>query len=254
MYRLLLDWLQPFPLLLVITAVTALWTARRRSSRRRWWIPCGSLALLVVSSMPGFAWLALATLEGQTEPLTTRPSDTEAMVVLGGGMIVSGGKQRTVLPTPSTMYRCLTAKRLVDRASACPLLVSGGAGRFAGIDASEATVMRDFLVALGVPPERILLDERAGSTYENAVNCRRILEPLGIRRILLITQAMHMPRARRCFEAQGFQVTAAACRFQTQDEQPLAGSFVPTPEGAAQTARAAHEWLGILFYRLSGKM
>ncbi len=253
MYEALLDVLQPFSLLLMATIALA-WLGRksRRVVARRAAIVTGGL--LVVSSTSGFGWLALTTLEKQVE--NTNPDDAraaEAIVVLGGGLIPNKLDRRGAMPTPETVCRTLAAFAQYQQRPR-PIVVSGGPGPFAALGVSEASVMRDLLLALGVDPAHVVLEDSSRSTYENARQCRRILEKRGIRHVLITTHASHMPRALACFEAQGFQATPAPCRFRTREiRQPLQ-YFVPTPRGAAQTAIAAHEWLGIIWYRLSGKI
>ena len=60
--------------------------------------------------------------------------------------------------------------------------------------------MQLFLGALGVPQSVFMLESRSRSTRENAVNSAVMLRERGMNRILLVTSARHMPRARALFE------------------------------------------------------
>lgn len=71
-----------------------------------------------------------------------------------------------------------------------------------------APVMRDLLVARGVPAGVIVVEDTSGSTRENAVNTARLLQG-DMGRKVLVTSDVHMHRARRVFEAAGLHVTAA---------------------------------------------
>jgi uncharacterized SAM-binding protein YcdF (DUF218 family) len=64
----------------------------------------------------------------------------------------------------------------------------------------EAEAITEMLVQLGVPRAAIVQDGSSRTTRENARNVRPLLERLGARRVLLVTSAMHMPRALQTFE------------------------------------------------------
>ena len=70
---------------------------------------------------------------------------------------------------------------------------------------------------------------------------------------MLVTDASHLPRAARCFRAQGINVVPAGSRFRTNRFQWSLSSFLPSAGGAQGFGRAMHEWLGSLWYELTGK-
>jgi uncharacterized SAM-binding protein YcdF (DUF218 family) len=118
-----------------------------------------------------------------------------------------------------------------------------------------AEVMRDFLVAHGVPPSKVVVEGRSRSTYENAVETGRLLGGLGVRRVVLVTDAAHMWRAEACFRAQGVEVTPSACNHRW----PVyywrnASHLLPSAAGAADVSVAYHEWVGLLTYWLRGRL
>jgi uncharacterized SAM-binding protein YcdF (DUF218 family) len=87
------------------------------------------------------------------------------------------------------------------------LLVSG---RSIGGRAPEALVMRNAALAAGIAEARILVEQQAGSTWENAAYSAALLRPLAPSRIILVTDRIHMPRARLAFRAQGLAVSPVA--------------------------------------------
>lgn len=70
--------------------------------------------------------------------------------------------------------------------------------------------MQAVLASLGVPLAAMVLEERSRNTRENARFSAAVLLPQGRARVLLVTSALHMPRAVALFEAQGFAVLPAA--------------------------------------------
>lgn len=87
--------------------------------------------------------------------------------------------------------------------SRAPLVLMSGGSDPENSATSEAATMRRFMVDLGVPGEAMVLESRSRNTTQNAEYSSEILAEQGVNRILLVTSAYHMPRAKRLFEAQG---------------------------------------------------
>jgi uncharacterized SAM-binding protein YcdF (DUF218 family) len=169
--------------------------------------------------------------------------------VLGGGVEHPDGVELA----GDTLKRCAHAAEIYRQGPACPVLVSGGKvdGEFPG--PPLAHLMRDHLVQLGVPAADVIVEDASRSTYENALGCRRLLEERGLQKVILVTDAVHMPRALGCFRKQGMEVAPAPCHYQASWDGWLL-SVVPNPASANGCQKAAHEWIGVLWYRLRGRI
>ncbi|HMY77819.1 MAG TPA: YdcF family protein, partial [Thauera aminoaromatica] len=136
------------------------------------------------------------------------------------------------------------------RETRLPVLVSGGAP--AG-DTPEAYLMEALLRdEYGVPPRWV--ESASRDTRENARFSAVHLQAAGVKRILLVTHAMHMERARPEFEAAGLDVIPAPTAWlgggdSPGDAQPL--PFAPSQNTAYAAWFALHELLGRLAYRWS---
>lgn len=130
------------------------------------------------------------------------------IVVLGGGTSpMSHGENYPNLNAASN--REWHGARLYQAGKAPLLILTGGHDpRYRATSSAEA--MRRFVDALGVPDSAMLLEERSRNTTQNADFTADILAERGINRILLVTSALHMPRAMALFEAQGLEVIPAA--------------------------------------------
>lgn len=124
-------------------------------------------------------WLA----EPLTIPETTVPSD--AIVVFAGGVGESGRAGVGV------QERIAEAVALFREGVAPRMIISSG---FV-FTLKEAQVMKAIAVDNGVPPEAILLEERASNTHENVEFTRRMLNDAGWRRVSLVSSPYHMRRA-----------------------------------------------------------
>ena len=79
-----------------------------------------------------------------------------------------------------------------------------------------------------------------------------ILSSRRIRRVVLVTQAFHMPRARQLFEAAGLEVIPAPTDFKGPGDGPLAFyDFLPQARAMQTSYYALHEWLGLAWMALA---
>ena len=191
----------------------------------------GALCLLLLGLV------AFTPLTNLMRPATAGPlQPAQAIVVLGSRM----GTDGTL--SAASLQRTVQGIRLQQRGLA-PLLVMAGPRQGEHVEAEvRAALARDF----GVPAAAVLTDASGRTTRDEARGMAALLHPRGIRRILLVTSAEHMRRARREFEQQGFEVVPA----------PV-GSVDPekvTPEHRLGDGRRwLEETMGRLYYRLRGR-
>ncbi len=213
---------------------------------------------LVTLLLGAFLWL-LATapvgsllMRGLEGRLTIpRPLRGDVIILLGGG--INGfvpDLTGTGTPSEDMNGRLLTAVR-AQRQLGVPVIVSGGAV-FAGQPA-EAPVVRRFLLDLGVPAEQVIVEAQSRDTMENARYCREIINRSGFRQPLLVTSAYHMPRSLAAFRKAGVTVTPLPAQFATGGGEPfLWVHWLPEAGALHRSSKALHEYLGLLWYRLSG--
>jgi uncharacterized SAM-binding protein YcdF (DUF218 family) len=255
MYRLAVDLLQPYPLLFLVTglAVARLWQ-RRREARGRLVFLTASFAALTLVSLPAFSHLALGSLEWQYPPLEQRPDDADAIVVLSAGVIPADSTRREAALDEDSLRRCRHAARLYHQGRPCPVLVSGGR---VGPDSPEpacARLMRDALVERGVRPEDLIVEDVSRNTYENAVECGKLLRQHGLTRPVLVADAVDLFRAVRCFRKQGVEPVPSASWYRAGRFEWSPTAFLPSPGAARGCQRVWHEWAGVLWYRLHDRI
>jgi uncharacterized SAM-binding protein YcdF (DUF218 family) len=152
----------------------------------------------------------------------------------------------------NTLYRCVKAAEIYHQGAPLPVLVSGG--RIDG-DASGPTLaalMHDFLRRLGVKDADLVLEDRSRTTHENALYSCELLGRRGIRKVVLVTDALHLPRALGCFGKEGVEAVPCGCRY--HDGRLTPGSFLPDPAAARGFQEAWHEWLGLAWYWARGRL
>jgi Uncharacterized membrane protein len=112
-------------------------------------------------------------------------------------VMVLGAQVRSYGPGPMLASRLNTAYAYLTEHPDLPVIVSGGQGPDEHM--TEAEAMRDYLVALGIAPARIIMEADSHNTQQNLVNTRQVLGALGIdlaeEHILIISNDFHLFRA-----------------------------------------------------------
>jgi uncharacterized SAM-binding protein YcdF (DUF218 family) len=168
-------------------------------------------------------------------------------------VIIGGGARSAVRERPDAEFvKSNTLERLVHgawvaRVTGLPVLVSGGVSSAAAV--SEASLMKRTLESALATPVRWVEDE-SRNTAANARLSAAILHAAGIRRVILVTHAYHMPRARASFERAGLAVLAAPHGFSASPLEAEARSLIPNGDAALTAYRASHELVGRLWYGL----
>ena len=177
----------------------------------------------------------------------------QAIVIIGGG-IERNALEYGAGPTvkPNTLLRLRYAAKL-SRQTGLPVLASGGS-TLNRADISEAEVIGQILrTEFSIP---VVWQETASrTTQENARLSHELLQQQGINRIILVTQAYHMPRAENEFRHAGFQVLAGPTDFRGSP-----GSFtellmypilwLPSLNALETGFLLIHESIGMLWYSL----
>lgn len=104
---------------------------------------------------------------------------------------------------------------------------------------------------MGVARDRVTLERRSRNTAENAEFTKALIGPKPGERWLLVTSAAHMPRSVGCFRRAGFPVEAYPVGWRATPGWPLPEKALSA--GLARFDRAAHEWIGLIAYRLLGR-
>lgn len=208
--------------------------------------------LLPILALPATAHFVLGSLERQNPPSAGSTTGADAIVVLSGDVLQPDAMRLEAEPGPSTLYRCLHAADLY-RESPRPIIVTGATSEPNAREVGCAPVMRELLIKLGVRPEDLIVENNSFSTYENAVACRKILEEHNFRTVILVTDASHLPRALRCFRSQSIEVIPSGCQFRSSKLSAVLLA-PPSIDAAKMVQRACHEWLGIFWYWLRGRI
>ncbi len=133
------------------------------------------------------------------------PSDYDGIIVLGAQVLPSGE------PSVQLRWRLDKAKEWYEK-NPCYIVTCGGQG--GNEPAPEGDVMRDLLIADGLPPEQIFSDPTSADTKENISNAWAILREKECEQPLVVTSDYHLPRALAIARDAGLEAQGAGslCR------------------------------------------
>ncbi|MDJ0736821.1 MAG: YdcF family protein [Nostocaceae cyanobacterium] len=218
-----------------------------------------ALILLLGSSNAWVSRFLVRSLEWQHIPTADLPT-AEAIVVLGGAT-KSALPPRPGVDLSESGDRVIYAAQLYLQQKAPKIILSGGRIDWRGGGAAESTDMAAILTSLGIPQTAIIEEPNSLNTYQNAVNVREILQENNIKRVLLVTSAMHMPRSLQIFQRQGIDAVPAPTDFLISEGemQELASTpkaailnLLPDTKNLYNLTNAVKEYLGMVIYRLRG--
>ena len=183
------------------------------------------------------------------------PSEADhvaGIIMLGGfedGWVSAG---RPGLATNEAGERLTGAMLLARHLPNAKLVFTGGDGSLWGSATAEGAVQR-YLLESGVAPERLVLEHKSRTTWENAKYLNDILRPKPGDRYVLVTSAFHMPRSVGTFRQAGFDVLPYPVDYRTRDAGDMIYPFSSLDAGLQRVDMAVKEWIGLVAYRLSGR-
>ncbi len=230
-----------------------------RKNARKTWIPITSALIILLTTSNNWVSLSLMqVLEWQNTP--SQLPQAEAIVVLGGAT------KSQFFPRPGVDLseegdRVLYGAQLYKQGLAPLIIVSGGRIAWQGSSSPESMDMAEILTQVGVPRSAIVQEPNSYNTHDNAVNVKQILNARGIKNILLVTSALHMPRSLAIFKNQKIAAFAAPTDFlvSTNEFQKIQSSLeakliglLPDSDALQNFTRALKEYVGLMVYRLRG--
>lgn len=183
---------------------------------------------------------------------TWRPEQTyDVVVLLGGAVNLLATEPDGKRSFNDNVERLHATYDLLRTGKARHAILSGGVIH-GGDPVSEAGVLGAQLVDWGIAPERLVIEDRARNTRENALFTREILEERGWKSVVIVTSAFHMQRSAGCFRAVGlpFDTLAVDRRAYAPDRASL--NLLPRAHYLDMSADAIREWAGRLVYRWRG--
>lgn len=237
-------------LLLLVLGLVLEWTRYRRLGRGL--VITVAAVLLLIFFFPVDDWL--------TTPLENRfprgpwPAHVDGVIVLGGGEDAAIFAARGVTGFNPAEGRLVAGAELTRRYPRARLIFSGGTAPLERGPMSEAGVARAIFQQMGVPPSRLILENRASNTWENFVYSKAIAQPKADETWLVVTSAAHMPRAMGIAAKLHWRVRPWPSDYLTTGKMNGVDWNSSVAARLTTIEFAVHEWIGLAAYRLLGRL
>ena len=163
--------------------------------RRRWKAAAGAVALAVAVALGEFSPAV-----SEAEPVAAAKDFSKPAIVILGYGLNPDGTMRAIL-----RRRVLTGLTVAQFFPQSPIIVTGGNPQNGNTEAGQ---MRKMLLLLGFPDNRIIVEDRANSTVQNAQFSVPLAKEAGTSGIILVTSTTHQGRADGDFTDAGGDILA----------------------------------------------
>lgn len=227
-----------------------LFTRFRRAGRI---LVAGAAVFLVVLAVFPIGALLTERLENRFPGNPQIPPDIAGIVVLGGTInqyLTAARGQPSMTTGGERLTETVYLARKFPRAR---VIFSGGSGALVDRNLKEADAARVFFDRMGMQTGRVEYESASRNTLENAHFSRKIAgDSVKSGRWVLVTSAVHMPRAMGVFRKAGWNVVAFPVDYSTDGYRKFELGFSPI-SGLSQLNLAMREWIGLIAYRILGR-
>lgn len=236
-------------ILLLVGAVIADRYGRQRLARG---LVGGTLAFLVILTQLPVDDMLARPLEDRY-PRPALPARVDGILVLSGALKPYITESRGVMPDSGSIMRMLAGAELARRYPKARFVFSGTAAAAGHQREVEFASAEAFFRAQGIAPGRTIYETRSTDTDENIAFSKALLQPKPGETWVLVTSAMHMPRAMAVARKDGWPMIPWAADYQTTAEWHLRNWKTPA-DGFETIDKALHEWFGRLVYAVTGRI
>ncbi len=225
-----------------------LFTRRQRTGKFTVILGVVFLLLMSYDTLPD---RALGTLERRYPPLTKIDSisDVKWIVVLGGGHVTDPNLPVASRISGESLSRLIEGVIIHKRLPQSRMVLSGG-NIFDPVPESKS--MADFAIMLGIDKNAIKEEPAGLDTEDQAILIKKIV---GKDKFILVTSAFHMPRSMALFQKQGIHPIPAPSGYRVKNRNEIDPSmFFPDSGGIEKMEFAVHEYLGMLWAELRGRI
>ncbi len=216
-----------------------------------------AVASVVLLAICGFSplgnWL-IYPLEQRFPPWDAARGAPDGIIVLGGSIHADISAERGTPVVGNAADRIIAAAALARRYPNARVVFSGGSANLLANDAREADYAGAIFENLGIAKSRLIMERRSRNTQENAEFSKALVAPKAGEHWLLVTSAFHMPRSVGLFRKAGFAVEPYPVDWRVGGRADLFAFANFAIDGLIQTDIAVREWIGLLAYRLTGKI
>lgn len=223
----------------------------KQIQRKKWSFRLALTMLLFFTNPFPVRWLMSLY---EAKPVQLAPTQKFNVGILLGGLVsYSPGDKRGYFNNASDRF--IQTAFLYKQGHLNHIIVAAGNGYLTKTRFSEAAFIKEQLVYLGIPADKIYTDGESRNTVENARNTKRITDSARLSGpYLLISSAMHLPRAAKLFRKAGIDAVLYPCDFHSRGggNNFLDDYFLPSADALSNWENLIKEWAGTVAYAVMG--
>ena len=178
------------------------------------------------------------------------PSADAIIVLSSGGRSQPPGKTNVFEWGDPDRY--FAGISLYQNKKAPRLIFTGGTTPYDQQSINEGTLYKEHAISLGIPSDAIFVTNKVFNTLQESIEIRRELNQINSSsKVLLVTSAFHMKRAKKVFERQGFIVYPFPVDFKTSkiSKWQSPNKWIPNSYSLNRSSKALREIIGRSIYR-----
>ena len=244
LHKILPALLSPYSLFLIFIIVGLV--------KRKYAIIWAALIVVLILSTPvvsSFLFAQLEVVGSRKTPADVQPAD--AIVVLSG-MTHSIRTEKGIISEWNDPDRFFGGMELI-KAKKAPVIIFTKGKLPWKIGPPESELLQATAIQMGVHPQQILVTGEVETTEDESREVKKILQSKG-NRIILVTSAFHIRRAKIAFENVGLEVQSYPVDFKLGEYALTPMDFIPNPGSLATTEKCVKELMGTVYYALKAFM
>jgi len=209
-----------------------------------------AIGVLYILSTPIFTNNFFKLVEGSGHNDYRKPisaiDSADAIVVLSGMLEINEVGDSTYIEwgDPDRFFGGIA---LFKAGKAQKLVFTGGKMPWDKVKKTEGEVLKEYAISNGIPSENILVTKDVENTADEAVAVKELISPS--KRIILVTSAFHMYRAKRLFEKQGFEVIPYKVDYKAAGNSTITVmDFLPSAGNLGMSETGIREIIGRYYY------
>ena len=212
-----------------------------------------AIGVLYILSTPIFSNNFFKRVEGTDyrKPISAIDS-ADAIVVLSGMLEINEVGDSTYIEwgVPDRFFGGIA---LFKAGKAQKLVFTGGKMPWDKAKNTEGDVLKEYAISNGIPSEKILVTKDVENTADEAVAVKELIRPS--KRIILVTSAYHMYRAKKLFEKQGLIVIPYKVDYKaSRNNTTTLMDFLPSAINLELTEIGIREIIGRIYYVIKGSI
>lgn len=243
--------IRPENILILLLALTAFLFVINKNRLAKKLFVFNSSIIFLFAFFPVGSWL-MYPLETHFSVNPKLPNKVDGIILLGGSFVTSNSQAWGKVQTNQFADRIHVFLKLLNQYPNAKAVFTGGNASVTNKNPGEAFYAKKLFDDIGIKEGKILFENKARNTYENAFLTKQLIQPQKDENWIVVSSAFHLPRSVGVFCKQNWSIIPYPADFHSNPDELLTPSL--NFSGNLNSLNdAIHEWLGLIAYHWTGK-